>query len=116
MTPGEISHLFDRHVPAARVLTHRWREDLVHLGEIPADEVRAVSGGRAGHAIPVAVSRQLLDGWDLVVSVGQVVPHEVAGMANFTKNLVIGFGGADTINSTHWLSALCGMETIMGRG
>ena len=35
---------------------------------------------------------------DLVVSIGQVVPHEVIGMANFTKNLVIGLGGAATID------------------
>ena len=115
MTGGEISRFFDGRVPPERVLAHRWRDDLVHLGEIPAEEVRRVSGDRAGHPIPVAVSRLLLDGWDLVVSVGQVVPHEVAGMANFTKNLVIGLGGADTIHGTHWLSALCGMETIMGR-
>ena len=115
MTGGEIARLFDGRVPPERVLAHRWRDDLVDLGEIDAEEVRRISGGRTGHAIPVAVSRLLLDGWDLVVSVGQVVPHEVAGMANFTKNLVIGLGGAGTIHGTHWLSALCDMETIMGR-
>jgi Lactate racemase N-terminal domain len=115
MTGDEVSRLFHGRVPAARVLAHRWREDLVHLGDIPADEVRAVSGARVGQAIPVLVSRHLVDDWDLVISVGQVVPHEVVGMANFTKNLVIGLGGADTIHRTHYLGALCGMETIMGR-
>ncbi len=115
MTEAEISHFFRGRVPAARVLAHSWREDLVHLGDIPADEVRAASRTRVDLAIPVAVSRHLLEEWDLVISVGQVVPHEVIGMANFTKNLVIGLGGTGTINSTHYLSALCGMETIMGR-
>lgn len=115
MTPDEISDLFHGRVPSARVLEHRWREDVVHLGDIAAGEVRAVSGARVGQAIPVLVSRHLLDGWDLVISVGQVVPHEVIGMANFTKNLVIGLGGAGTIHGTHLLGALCGMETIMGR-
>lgn len=115
MTDAEVTSFFHGEVPAPRVLAHRWREDLVPLGEIPAGEVRAVFGDGTGRTIPVAVSRHLLDGWDLVVSVGQVVPHEVIGMANFTKNLVIGLGGADTINTTHHLSALAGMETIMGR-
>jgi nickel-dependent lactate racemase len=65
--------------------------------------------------IPVEVNGQLLAGWDRVISVGQVVPHEVIGMANFTKNLVIGLGGAPTISLSHFLGALCGLETIMGR-
>ena len=65
--------------------------------------------------IPVEVDEVLLDGWDLVVSVGQVGPHEVIGMANFTKNLVIGLGGAPTIHRSHFLGAVCDMETIMGR-
>jgi nickel-dependent lactate racemase len=115
LTSDEISRFFQGVVPPARVLAHRWRDDLVDLGEISAAEVDVISGGRFGQAIPVAVSRHLLDSWDLVVSVGQVVPHEVIGMANFTKNLVIGLGGAGTIHRTHHLSARCGMETIMGR-
>jgi nickel-dependent lactate racemase len=63
----------------------------------------------------VEVDDILLSGWDVVVSVGQVVPHEVIGMANFTKNLIIGLGGSPTINRSHFLGALCGMERIMGR-
>jgi len=49
------------------------------------------------------------------VSVGQVVPHEVIGMANYTKNLVIGLGGPSIINRSHFLSAISGMESVMGR-
>jgi nickel-dependent lactate racemase len=43
------------------------------------------------------------------------VPHEVVGTAGFTKNLVIGLGGGDTIQRSHFLGAVCGMETLMGR-
>ena len=32
-------------------------------------------------------------GFDLILSIGQVVPHEVIGMANFTKNILVGTGG-----------------------
>jgi carbohydrate kinase (thermoresistant glucokinase family) len=114
MTPEETGLLFGGRVPFERVLVHRMRDDLVRLGEITAEEVAALSSGRLATAIPVEVDGQLLAGWDLVVSIGQVVPHEVVGMANFTKNLVIGLGGAATIDRSHFLGAVCDLETIMG--
>ncbi len=88
------------------------------LGEIDADEIaRAVRWSPRSEPIPVEVDELLLGGqWDLVISIGQVVPHEVIGMANFTKNLVIGLGGAPTIHRSHFLGAVCDLETIMGRG
>ena len=102
-------------IPFERILVHRWRDGLAELGELPGDEIAALSRGRLAEPIPVEVDEQLLDGWDLVVSIGQVVPHEVVGTAGFTKNLVIGLGGGDTIHRSHFLGAVCGMETLMGR-
>ncbi len=96
-------------------LVHRWRDGVVGIGVIGGDEVAAASGGASHDPVPVEVAGFLLDRWDLVVSIGQVVPHEVVGMANFTKNLVVGLGGAGTIGATHLLSARCGIETVMGR-
>jgi carbohydrate kinase (thermoresistant glucokinase family) len=115
LTADEAALLFDTRVPFDRILQHRWREGVTRLGEIAAAEVSALSGGRVIDPIPVEADDILLSGWDVVVSVGQVVPHEVIGMANFTKNLVIGLGGTSTINRSHFLGALCGMEHIMGR-
>ena len=54
-------------------------------------------------------------GHDLILSVGQVVPHEVIGMANYNKNLFIGTGGAEGINKSHFLGAVYGMEKLMGK-
>ena len=101
MTAAELSSMFSDRVPADRVLEHRWTDGMEHLGEIDG--------------IPVEVDPVLVQPWDLVVSIGQVVPHEVIGMANFTKNLVIGLGGPPTINLTHFLSAQCGIEDVIGR-
>ena len=115
MTPDDVALLFGGRVPASVVRRHRWRDGLVRLGEIGAAEVAAISHGRFTEPIPVEVDELLLDGWDLVVSIGQVVPHEVIGMANFTKNLVIGLGGAPTVHRSHFLGAVADMETIMGR-
>jgi nickel-dependent lactate racemase len=115
MTPHEAEVLFGGRIPYDRVLPHRWRTGLVRVGEIDGDEVATLSEGRLAVPIPIEVDRVLLDDWDLVVSAGQVGPHEVIGMANFTKNLVIGLGGAPTIHLSHFLGAVCDMETIMGR-
>ena len=52
---------------------------------------------------------------DLVLSIGQVVPHEVIGMANYNKNILVGTGGREGINRSHYLGAVYGMERIMGR-
>ncbi len=113
--PRDATLLFGDRVPFDRIVEHRWRQGLVRLGEIGADEISALSAGRMSAPIPVEVDELLLDGWDLVISIGQVVPHEVIGMANFTKNIVIGLGGAGTIHRSHFLGAVCDMETIMGR-
>ena len=115
MTPAEALLLFGDGVPFDRILEHRWRQGLVLLGEIGADEISVLSGGRLTEPIPVEIDEAVLADWDLVVSIGQVVPHEVIGMANYTKNLVIGLGGAATINRSHFLGAVCDLETIMGR-
>ena len=51
----------------------------------------------------------------MILSIGQVVPHEVIGMANYNKNVFIGTGGREGINKSHFLGAAYGMERIMGR-
>jgi carbohydrate kinase (thermoresistant glucokinase family) len=115
MSPADSKVLFGDAIPYEALLHHRWRDGLVTLGEIGAAEVRELSQDRFDDPIPVAVDEELLNGWDLVISVGQVVPHEVIGLANFTKNIVIGLGGAPTVHRSHFLGATCGMEQIMGR-
>lgn len=103
-------------VPESLFRVHNWRTDLVDLGEIPGDFVREVSEGRVDYAWPAQLNRSVATGGhDLILSIGQVVPHEVIGMANHAKNLFIGTGGRDAINKSHFLGAVYGMERIMGR-
>ncbi|MEQ9459932.1 MAG: lactate racemase domain-containing protein [Phycisphaeraceae bacterium] len=121
MTADQNRRMFGEAVLSEHILAHRWREDLVELGELDAGWVDELSGGRlsaAGVATPmkVAVNRELIHGGhDVVISLGQVVPHEVVGLANYSKNILIGVGGPGTIHLSHFLGAVCGMESIMGR-
>ena len=103
-------------IPYATMLVHRWREDVVKLGEVPADAVNAISDGLWKDPVDVEVNKLIMDEkYDLIISPGQVVPHEVIGMANHAKNLFVGCGGADMINKSHMIGAVCGMEKAMGR-
>ncbi|MDP6359660.1 MAG: lactate racemase domain-containing protein [Planctomycetota bacterium] len=115
MAESQIENMFGS-VPRDRIHVHDWRNGLVKLGEVPRDFVSEVSGGRVDYAINIELNRMLTDAnYDLILSVGQVVPHEVIGMANQNKNIFVGTGGKDTINKTHFLGAVVGMENIMGR-
>ena len=115
MTAEEIQKMFGS-VPYSLFRVHDWRSDVVSLGEVPASYIEAVSEGRVSYTWPAQVNRLLVEGQhDLILSVGQVVPHEVIGMANYNKNIFVGTGGPEGINKSHFLGAAYGMERIMGR-
>jgi nickel-dependent lactate racemase len=103
-------------VPKHLFRIHDWKQGLATLGEVPALFVKDVSEGKIDYGIPIQVDRLLADGsHDLILSFGQVVPHEVIGMAGFNKNIFVGTGGAEGIHKTHFLGAVYGMERMMGR-
>ena len=103
-------------IPYSKMIVHNWRTDVVKLGEVPADEIKRISGGLWTDPVDVEVNRLLMDEkYDLIVSPGQVVPHEVIGMANHAKNIFVGVGGSDMINKSHMIGAVCGLEQAMGR-
>ncbi|NQT59044.1 MAG: DUF2088 domain-containing protein [Bacteroidetes bacterium] len=115
MTESEIKKMFGT-VPLDLFRDHDWRNDIVTLGEIPSETLEKISEGKVSYSWPVQVNKLLLEGeFDLMLSIGQVVPHEVIGMANYTKNIFVGTGGQDGINKSHYLGAAYGMERIMGR-
>jgi nickel-dependent lactate racemase len=115
MTDEEIGHMFGE-MPKPLFRPHDWRTGLVTLGEVPAAFVKEQSDGKLEFTWPAQVDKLLVEGgFDLILSIGQVVPHEVIGMANYNKNVFVGTGGAEGINKSHYLGAVYGMERIMGR-
>jgi len=115
MTDDQIKHMFpgvDRNL----FRVHDWRNDVVTIGEVPGSFVEEVSEGKVNFNWPAQVNRLLIEGgYDLILSLGQVVPHEVVGMANYNKNIFVGTGGSEGINKSHFIGAAYGMERMMGR-
>src|SRR5580658_6067130 len=115
MRPDQIAHMFG-NMPLELFRVHNWRTDVETLGELPASFIREQSEGKLNYTWPAQVNRLISQGgFDLILSIGQVVPHEVIGMANHAKNILIGTGGREGINRSHYLGAVYGMERIMGR-
>ena len=115
MQDAALTHMFGS-IPKPLFRIHNWRTDVVELGEVPAEFIHEQSEGLLDYSWPAEVNRLVVSGgFDLVLSIGQVVPHEVIGMANYNKNILIGTGGVQSINRSHYLGAVYGMERIMGR-
>ena len=145
MTRSQILAMFGKELADKQgdpFIVHNWREDVVTIGHVPADMVSEATYGMVNEPWPAQLNKLV---WEkrkstkrmmqssenttenddnttpttpnpLILSVGQVVPHEVLGMANFNKNLFVGVGGVEAINLSHFIGAVHGMEKLMGRG
>lgn len=103
-------------IPYEKMIVHDWRNDVVKIGEVPGEYISEITEGLWTDPLSVEVNRRIMDpSYDLIVSPGQVVPHEVIGMSNHAKNLFVGTGGSEMINASHMIGAVYGMERMMGK-
>jgi nickel-dependent lactate racemase len=115
MTDEEKREMFEG-VPLELFREHDWRNDVVTVGYVPEDFVAEITEKAINYRWPAQLNKLIWEGGhDLVLSIGQVVPHEVIGMANYNKNIFVGTGGAEGINKSHFVGAVYGMERVMGR-
>jgi nickel-dependent lactate racemase len=115
MSDHELEEMF-KGVPKGLFRIHDWRKDVVTVGTVPGEFVSKITDGAINYSWPAQLNKLVFNGeHDLILSVGQVVPHEVIGMANYNKNLLIGTGGPEGINKSHFIGAVYGMERIMGK-
>jgi nickel-dependent lactate racemase len=115
MSDIQLAEMF-KGVPKDLFRLHDWRKDVVTIGTVPGEYVSSITNGALDYSWPAQLNRLVFNGGhDLILSVGQVVPHEVMGMANYNKNLLIGTGGPEGINKSHFIGAVYGMEKIMGK-
>ena len=116
MGDRELELMFGKKIPKSLFKVHDWRNDVKELGTASSEFIKELSKGHLDYEVRIGVNKLLFEGnYDLILSIGQVVPHEVVGMANYTKNLMVGVGGRDIINKSHFLGAVAGLENIMGR-
>ena len=115
MTDEQLGDMFNG-VPKSLFRVHDWRNDVVTTGIVPGEFVSEITDGAINYSWPAQLNKLIFNGGhDLILSVGQVVPHEVIGMANYNKNLLVGTGGSEGINKSHFIGAVYGMERIMGK-
>ena len=115
MPAWQLDKMFEG-VPHELFREHRWRDDVLTIGQVPAEFVSQVTAGIWEKPWPAQMNKLVFEGGhDLILSIGQVVPHEVIGMANYNKNIFVGTGGVQGINESHFIGAAYGMERMMGR-
>src|SRR5204862_3216510 len=84
------------------VIIHHWKTD-ENLKQI----------GTTADGTPVRVNR-LLGEADLVIGVGQIVPHRVMGFTGGATIVQPGVSGPAVTGYTHWMSALYPGREILG--
>ena len=115
MSANETENMFGQ-VPQKLFRKHDCRNDIITLGKVPGSFLYGLSEKKVNYDWPVQINKLINESTNsLIVSIGQVVPHEVTGMANHNKNIFIGCGGYESINKSHFLGAACGMEKLMGK-
>jgi nickel-dependent lactate racemase len=104
MTEEEISGKFGKEIlKRFNFLTHRWWDpsQLMHLGETE-------------RGTPIFVNR-LVKEVDLIIGVGQIVPHRVTGFSGGGNIIQPGICGEETTGKTHWLGAQFKGREILGK-
>lgn len=116
MSEKQLRMMFGERIPLDKFLVHDWRNDVREVGELPPEFIEEITDGKCDFNVKCMFNNILFDGgYDLFLSIGQVVPHEVVGMSNYSKNICVGVGGSDLINKSHFVGAACNMEKALGR-
>ena len=115
MKEEELLKMFGSGIPMDAYLVHDFRNGIEAIGTVPGEYLDEVSEGLFKDDVTVSVNKELVSGkYDAIISIGQVVPHELAGMAGYTKNLLVGCGGGEMINVSHFLGVFHGRHRIVG--
>jgi nickel-dependent lactate racemase len=104
MAEEEIIKKLGENVPRQyAILSHHWWDSsqMVYLGETPS-------------GIPIHINR-VVEEVDLIIGVGQIVPHRVSGFSGGGNIIQPGICGEETTGKTHWLSAQFDGWEILGR-
>ncbi len=114
MSKEEKREVFSTFSPN-QFIDHDFLNNVNHVGTIPKGDVEEATEIDDLYELPFYVNSSLIDGsFDLLISVAQLLPHEVIGISGGSKNILIGLGGRPTIEVSHYVSALWGIERTLG--
>ena len=103
MGPQQIEQKLGPRIPHEYpVLIHHWKAE---------ENLRSI--GETADGTPIRVHR-LLGESDLVIGVGQIVPHRVMGYTGGCTIVQPGVCGGEVTGYTHWKSALYSGQEILG--
>ena len=87
-------------IPADRFFTHDWRRDLVQIGEVPSSRLAEFSGGLVDYPVKVEINKRLMEkSYDLIVSIGQVVPAKWWGWPIIIRTSSLAAGARRSLTS-----------------
>lgn len=100
---------------AVKLLNHAWNDpaQLTTLGTIPSADISMLSNGLFSMDVEVKVNRVVRD-YDMLIVLGPVFPHEVAGFSGGNKYFFPGISGPEVLNFFHWLGAVITNPSIIG--
>jgi nickel-dependent lactate racemase len=104
MTKEEMERKFGKNIlERYSVLNHNWWDSsqLSYLGETE-------------RGTPIFVNRMAKE-VDLIIGIGQIVPHRVSGLSGGGNIIQPGICGEETTGKTHWLSAQFKGSEILGK-
>ncbi len=116
MTEAQLRMMFGESIPLSRFKVHDWRNGIRQRRRGARQPGSRMVGGLGG--LQRAASRSTSSCSPVTTSsfrLARSCPTKWSGMANYTKNIVVGAGGSDIINKSHFLGAAYGMERMMGR-
>ncbi len=104
MTEQEIIEKFGKEFSKNhRIVNHEWW-----------DPSRLARFGETEKGTPILVNRMVEEA-DLIIGIGQIVPHRVSGFSGGGNIVQPGICGEETTGKTHWLSAQFEGREILGK-
>lgn len=85
-----------------KVVQHDWKTAKFH------------DFGTTKSGVPVLIN-DIIDEYDYIIGLGQVVPHRCTGFSAGTKIVQPGISAGETTEETHWLSAKYKVDETMGK-
>ena len=97
------------------LFNHEWDnpERLIQLGTLSPEETREISNGLLSEEVPVTINERI-SGYDCLLVLGPVFPHEVVGFSGGTSISFPESAGTEILNFFHWLGVLITNEKIIG--